>query len=207
MPPTPKKRLAYPWITLTLSTLSLALFLLHIAPAFAYDRLAIHQLHRLLTCHLTHWSLDHLFWDLAVFLTLGLICERRLPRPFLLCLALASLSIPLAVHYFEPHLQTYRGLSGLDSALFALLATTLLRDKLRHRQWLPASAIAALCLAFIAKIILEYATGTTLFVNAPSAGFVPVPLAHLVGAAAGMLTVLAPTVPVPAVLRQCRMMR
>ena len=49
------------------------------AEAWEYNREAI--LHgewgRLLTGHLTHWNFDHLFWDAATFLLLGVACVWR----------------------------------------------------------------------------------------------------------------------------------
>jgi rhomboid family GlyGly-CTERM serine protease len=187
----------FPRITLSLALAAAALSLPHAAPLAAlldYERLPLlgGRFYNLFTCHLTHWSLDHMLWDVAVFAVLGLICELRMRDRFLGCLLIAAVAIPLAIHVFQPDLQTYRGLSGIDSALFALLATSLLQDKIREHNWTAAASIATLCLAFIAKIIIEYATGATLFVNAPSSGFVPVPLAHLVGACAGVVASLYP---------------
>ena len=49
------------------------------AEAWEYNREAI--LHgewsRILTGHLTHWNLDHLFWDATTFLLLGVACVWR----------------------------------------------------------------------------------------------------------------------------------
>ncbi|MHB8902511.1 MAG: rhombosortase, partial [Thermoguttaceae bacterium] len=94
-----------------------------------YDRTAVNggQVWRLLTCQLTHWSWDHLFWDAAALLFLGWVLERQDRRSLLICLGLSVVLIPAVVHIGLPDLATYRGLSGIDSAVFVLLAVTLLR--------------------------------------------------------------------------------
>jgi rhomboid family GlyGly-CTERM serine protease len=134
----------------------------------------------MVTCHWTHWSLDHLAWDVAVFASLTCACACRCPRRLAPALALSVFAIPAAVFVFQPELATYRGLSGIDSALLMLL----LIDAMKQKR--GASVIcAALLAAFIAKLLYEQVTGTATFVDAGRAGFVPVPLAHLVGAVAG----------------------
>ena len=84
-------------------------------------------------------------------------------------------------------------MSGLDSAMFGLLAVSLLRDQWYHRHQVAFAATFALCCAFAAKLAIECATGSAIFVRSAKAGFVPVPLAHLVGAAAGAIIPLVPS--------------
>jgi rhomboid family GlyGly-CTERM serine protease len=158
-----------------------------------YDRQAIAdgQLWRLVTGHLVHFGLEHLFWDAAVFALLAVLCWRLGPRRCLVSLGAATLAIPAVLFVLQPGLATYRGLSGLDSALYVTAAVTLglrlWRD--RRRAWAVA-AFASLA-ALGAKVAFELATGQALFVDAASLGFVPVPLAHATGAAAGMLAASA----------------
>ncbi|MBW3598369.1 MAG: rhombosortase [Planctomycetes bacterium] len=187
-------------ITLTLLACCLAAFAVpELAVAMQWDReaMADGQWWRLVTGHLTHWDADHLFWDAAVFVVLGWIAERRSRRRFLACLAASCLAIPAGIWLFEPAITTYRGLSGLDTALFTLLATELLPEGIRRgRQVGPWDRLAgvmpaALLLGLIAKIAYEYATGQTLFVNSAASGFTPVPLAHLIGAVVGFVLAAA----------------
>ena len=98
----------------------------------------------------------------------------------------------IAVGVFLPEMQTYRGLSGIDSAAFALLAVLILRDNVRTRRWYWAVFACAGFLAFGAKIVFELATGGMAFVDGSAAGMVPVPLAHLIGAGAGVLAGFVP---------------
>jgi rhomboid family GlyGly-CTERM serine protease len=95
----------------------------------AYERTAIAtgELWRVVTCHWTHWSFDHLAWDLAAFGVLVLIGWRASARRLLLALALSVVLIPLAVWTVLPTMVGYRGLSGIDSALFTPLVSTTVR--------------------------------------------------------------------------------
>ena len=142
---------------------------------------------RILGSHLAHFSGAHFLLDIVVFLALGLVCEQLAPRRTWWALALAALAIPAAVLAFAPQLSTYRGLSGLDSALFALLATHHVRSKgSRSKIGLAAGAL------FAGKVVFEVCTGASLFLDAGSAGFVPVPIAHAAGALCGAVAGFAP---------------
>jgi len=153
--------------------------------AFDRGRIADGEWWRVVTCHWTHWTLDHLLWDLFAFTILIPLCWRAGPVRLGWTLVLSSLLIPLAVGFALPAMTEYRGLSGLDSALFVLLASQLLRGAIADRD---RGAILLLGLPFVAfaiKIGFEWTTGQTVFVD--SGGFVPVPLAHVVGGACGAL--------------------
>jgi len=177
-----------PWITIVIAVVSLAAFgLPNLSTALQYERtaLAAGQVWRLAACHTTHFNFDHLAWDLGVFALLGAICERRNRRAFLTCIGLSAVMIPLGILWLMPQMDTYRGLSGIDTALFTLLGVWLLKSAVERRHWLGASIVGALMAAAVAKVGFELATGSTLFVNDVAAGFTPLPLAHILGAAAG----------------------
>lgn len=145
------------------------------------------QLWRLLTGHFTHYTPAHLFWDTLTFLILGTMVAQRSTARFWACTFASALAISATVLLLP--VQTYRGLSGIDSALFTCAATLLAREGLRERR--PATlAIAALALsAFLSKTLFELLTGKLLFVQ-DLAGMQPLALAHIVGAAVGFLTTL-----------------
>ena len=136
------------------------------------------ELWRLFTAHLTHFTLDHLVLDVLAFLVLGIACERRSPRRTRWTLGLSALVISVGVLLIDPQMQRYRGLSGLDSALFALLFASMLRDSmLRDRErkgkarlllWIPG-------ILFLAKIGYEAVSGTAVFLDSSAAGFTPAP--------------------------------
>ena len=184
-----------PFLTMLLSALTLAI---HASPALTtalqFDRTTIMQgeFWRVLTGHFAHFGADHLRWDVLAFLAFGSLAEFRSRRGFLLCLFVASVVISAGVGFLQPQFSVYRGLSGLDSALFTFVTADLLRDGLRERDW-PNTAVGALALTgFMGKSVFELVTGQTLFVSA-NANFEAVPLAHMLGALVGVATALQAT--------------
>jgi rhomboid family GlyGly-CTERM serine protease len=153
-----------------------------------YDRDAVEsgQVWRIVTCHLTHWSLDHFLWDAAALVALGSCCERESRSRTLACIAASAVLIPLVVWAVLPDMPTYRGLSGIDSALFVLLAVLLIRDSLTERDWHRILVYSLVVAGFLGKIGFELVTSTTLFVDSRGSEMVPVALAHIVGAAVGV---------------------
>jgi rhomboid family GlyGly-CTERM serine protease len=130
---------------------------------------------RMVTGHLVHWNHEHLLWDLLAFIALGIACERRHRAAFHATLTASAMVIPIAVWVFAPGIAAYRGLSGIDSALFVLLL-------LLYRS--PITLV--LGGAFLAKIGFELVTASAVFAG-DLGGAVPVPVAHLAGAAAALL--------------------
>ena len=173
-----------PVLTLLLAAISVGVYLLPagVTSALQFDRqaLASGELWRLATAHLTHFDANHLAWDVGALLALGSICERASRSRTAITLGLASVTICVAVWVFQPQFESYRGLSGLDSALFGLFASSLIQQRRRAPVMLGVIAL----LGVLAKSIFEMTTGTTAF--ALGIGYSPVPLAHLVGVASGI---------------------
>jgi rhomboid family GlyGly-CTERM serine protease len=188
IPSTAGRRL--PGVSLLLVAFALLASLLPgVADWLQYDRLAVSQgaFWRLLTSHFVHWSTDHLFWDVLVFGAVGWLCERDDRTSYLACVGLSALAISGSLAITLPQMQTYRGLSGIDSALFAMLAVRMGQRELADRNWIGLSLVCAVAVGFVAKLVFELATGGTLFVDSPAAGMVPVPLAHVVGGLVGVI--------------------
>lgn len=182
-----------PIITLSLAVVVLAAWWLPGASeALQLERTAIVQGEswRPFTAHLTHWTTSHLVWDLAAFALLGTIIERRSCRLLASTLITSAAAIAAAVWWFEPGLATYRGLSGVDSALFSAVVIAMATESIARRSWGMTLASGAACLGFIAKTCVELGSAAPLFV-APDASFEPVPLAHLVGALSGVASALS----------------
>ena len=137
---------------------------------------------RILSCHSAHWSANHLFWSAGIFIVLGAACEMRDAKRFLACLATAAVVIPIALPLMHPEFHTYRGLSGIDSAFFTLLAALLLRSAARERNGWQLAGVALALIGFLGKIVFEMLTQRAIFVATGAATFLPVPAAHLVGA-------------------------
>jgi rhomboid family GlyGly-CTERM serine protease len=164
-------------------------FLPSVAARLEYERgaIAAGEIWRLLSGHWSHYSLDHFFWDVMAFGFLGIACERRSCSRFLTCVIASAFAISLSVWFCLPGMAAYRGLSGVDSALFALLFVWLCRDAVRSGKR-EQVAIAAACFAgFLFKISFELVTGNNLFAKSLGSGTVGVPLAHIVGASVGFL--------------------
>ena len=176
-----------PFTTLALSALAIAI---HFVPALGnllqFDRTAVAhgQVWRFFTAHLTHYGDDHLRWDLLAFVILGTLAERISRSGFLLTFGLSAAVITTGVWLVQPQFATYRGLSGVDCAMFGFVVTELLAVGWRDRHGFSI-AVGGLTLAgFAAKCAFELFTGGTVFVETGGA-FAPVPLAHLLGLAAG----------------------
>lgn len=179
----------WPAVSLMVSACVVALFALPgMAGVCEWQRSAVlsGEWWRFLSGHLTHTSGVNLAWNLAAFLGLGAICEFQDRRRFVLTTLLAVAAVPLAVLIATPEMSAYRGLSGIASALFGLLLVTVLR---RAREQGRRELVWILWLAgllFLGKIVYEVCVGQALFA-VDSSGFVPLPVAHLAGAAAGIL--------------------
>lgn len=154
---------------------------------FERSAVAAGEYWRLMTGHFTHWSAEHLAWDLLVFVVLGSIGEALDRRRFLTVLGAASLVIAAGLWIALPGVPTYRGLSGLDTALFTALAAGTLRSVSREAGSLWSLVVVTLCILLFAKMIFEMLADRAVFVDAAAAGFRPLPLAHVLGVAAGAL--------------------
>jgi rhomboid family GlyGly-CTERM serine protease len=157
--------------------------------ALQFDRTAIvgGEWWQLATAHVTHWNLEHLQWDLLMFVVLGAACEMRNRQRMRLCTGAAAACVSLLVLLCFPEIETYRGLSGVDTALFTLLAIDLMRDARKRQQPLMAAAIGGLLVGFMAKTGYEAATGHAFFVDQTAAGFELLVWDHIVAAAVGVV--------------------
>ena len=127
-----------------------------------------------------------------MFVGLGVACELRSRWRLVACVVASALAIALGVLWWMPQMLTYRGLSGIDSALFGLLAMLILRESLKCGSWPWITAVCVALFGFIVKSTYEVVTGATFFVDNSASGFVAVPLAHLFGAAVGIVVGLIP---------------
>lgn len=178
-----------PWLTLFVAAVALAIHLVPVlAPALEYQRegLARGELHRLAWGHLTHWSPTHLAYDLAAFLVLGILVESLSRARWAIAVVGTALVSSLLLWLLRPEIATYRGLSAIDSALFAAFATELVSAALRQRHGPLAPRLVAFTLPalLVAKMLYEAVTGTAFF--AEVGGVTVLPELHLVGALVGL---------------------
>lgn len=154
-----------------------------------YDRSGIlnGEIWRLLSAHLVHLNLPHLFLNL---LGLALICELlwgELPlRHGIGLLAFSGVAISAALWWLHPELVWYAGLSGVLHGLWAGCAFY----GLQHSS--PQSRLSYLVAAFllVAKLLMEFHYGPSAYTAQLIGGSV-VTASHLYGALAGAVYMLA----------------
>lgn len=187
-----------PYMTLALAAMAVVIALTDMAPLLELHRTAVGegQVWRMLTGHFAHFGWNHLAWDAAVFVVLGAWLEMRSRVRFVTCLFMSSLLVGLTFWLGRPDLTTYRGLSGIDSALFGAVLVSVAVDAWRRRQHFRGMGVVLMASTFFGKTLFEIHTGATLFTDHTAGGFVPVPMAHLVGFLSGV----AACVPVGSVL-------
>jgi len=190
-----------PWASLILSAAALLIwFMPSISYHLEYEREKIlsFEFWRLLTCHFTHFSIEHLFWDLVVFIILGVVCELKEGKTFLILVVVSGAAISLVNILFLQDLLIYRGLSGIDSALFGWLCAALFAESISRKSKALFSIAALITIFFCVKIGMEAFFDKALFVSSDEAvhdigvsavpqdqEMVPVPLAHVVGIVVG----------------------
>ena len=119
-----------------------------------------------------------------MFVALAAWLEPSGRRRLIACIAAATVTIPLALLTIATDLPTYRGLSGIDAALFTLALVVFAREDRSEGRRGTVTFCVLLGIAFVAKLVYEIAYGAAVFAN--SAAFEPVPLAHVVGATVGV---------------------
>lgn len=193
------KRLSrLPYCTLLLA---FAVVLIALRPAtteaFQLDRqaLAAGEGWRLFTGHLTHFGWNHLVWDLTVFVGLGSCCEPLGRLRFLVGLGLSMAFVSISVLWLQPQFAVYRGLSGVDSALYGAACAHLLLVARRNRDRVLGLVTSAALLGFALKTVFELRTGAVIFTDNTTQPFEAVPLAHLVGALTGIALVVIWEIP------------
>ncbi len=181
-----------PVITLALVGVALVFSLLPgVAQALEYDRLRVvsdGEWWRMLSGQLVHWNVRMALVDLAVVLLLGLWAEPRVPRATRVVLLAGLPVIGTGIHLGAPRLLTYRGTSGLATALFVLVVLVVASNgRGRVTRGLALVAVGLLAL----KLSWETWTGTGLFMGPLPDGVQVAPLAHLLGAGVALAVVLA----------------
>lgn len=171
--------------------LSLTSVALHLQPhassllEFNRSALAHGEFWRLFTGHLVHFNASHFTWDVLTLLLLSAMLPPLKPQSWFGLLGGAAAVISSGIWLFAPQLDSYRGLSGLDCTLFGAVVTHFALQSYRKRDYLLLTTAVLSGLGFFGKCVWEVQQGSTLFAH--SAGdFVPVPLAHLLGAAWGV---------------------
>lgn len=174
----------FPWAT---SAAVIAALVLYLSPAAAgslvYDRASIAdgEWWRIFTAHWVHFSRSHLFWNLAVLIPAGIWSERILPARTRWLYFVAPVLIGNVLYLTEPMLQRYAGLSGVATAMLALLALGQLRVSETDR-WFWRTVLGLIAL----KIATEAILASQLFGHIGDPAARAVALAHLAGVASAV---------------------
>ncbi len=216
---TKKSRFEHGWTVGVVAVMGVAnLGLWFDAPVFEailqglqFDRAAIRngEFWRLVTGNLVHWSVEHCLLDVAAFALLGWLYEPAFRRnnqkhsrrqrqlwSLPVMLLVTSCGVGLTVLVLQPEMMIYRGLSGVDSGLFAIAlmfeCSEAKNDGARWWYVVPAA------LVFVVKLGFEVTTGG-MFFGTESLGDLgqPVPLAHLSGAVFASACFIARTITKP----------
>ncbi len=134
---------------------------------------------RLLTGHLTHFSLDHLIWDVLTFAVLGIICSKHSRLEYLVVCIGSAVVISLVAWYACPGMEAYRGLSGIDTALYCYVALTMGIGALHKKDYAVFAGVTTLLVMMFGKTIYELLSGEALFVHSDQ--FSTLPQAHIAG--------------------------
>jgi len=180
----PTRKKTWPWATVVVAVAALLVFgNPRLFDVFIFQRSLIFsgQVWRVWTGHIVHFGPSHLAWDLAVFLPAGCWLESLRPRCARWLYLLGPVIISAVLLVFDPTLERYAGLSGLAMGTLVLLAIIQSTNKNESPWiWLGVLLLAA------AKIVIELRQGAPLLVS-DFANVRNVPLAHLSGAACGLV--------------------
>ena len=143
------------------------------AAALRPDHFDASFLWRMGTCHLVHWSTEHLFYDGLCF---AIIASMLPAWKTLVCMAISARIIALTVTLAYPEMTAYGGLSGINCALFVVWALQIAK----RSKTIGTMALAAI----IGKTLLEIHAGHTFFV---ANTFIPANMAHVAGIISGII--------------------
>lgn len=137
---------------------------------------------RIATGHLCHWSGGHFFWDLLMFVAMGFFLEARSRKSLVWSIVLAVAFSHFALTQMSVF-NTYRGLSGVGSAVFVCLALRVTLDA-RSRNDRIYGVLGLV--GFTAKLAYEIAWTSPLFVQNLGRGVQVAICVHAAGFTAGL---------------------
>jgi rhomboid family GlyGly-CTERM serine protease len=174
---------------LSVSGFALIAYLPSLAGCLEYDRQAVcnGEWWRLVTGHFTHWNMEHLIYDVAAFICLSALYLQSRPDQYRWLVFSSSALISLILLVGVAEMGHYRGLSGIDTALFGGLMVIRGKAMVRNGHRRRFICLCGLGAAAILKLAYEINFNTGLFVSNMGDDIVVVPLAHLLGGLLGAL--------------------
>lgn len=154
-----------------------------------YDRgRLLPHIYLLFTGHFTHWTFHHMAVDTVVFCVISYLChffnfQNKFSNAiYVSYLSAAAVAISLVISVLQPEIKWYRGLSGINWALYGVLVVHLYYGK--RRLW--QGAAVTMVVIFFTLISLQLAGGHSMLVTYMGPGVVNMPLAHITGAVTGV---------------------
>jgi uncharacterized membrane protein YGL010W len=130
--------------------------------------------------------------DTLIFLALSYLCisfsfkSKYSIVQYFIYLLIPSILISIAVLIFNPEIKFYRGLSGVDWALYFILMVQLYFAA----HWLWKTGAVIMFFLFSSMITHQIISKHSLFVPDMGEGIVTVPSAHIAGAISGLACTL-----------------
>ena len=144
------------------------------------------EIWRLATCHIVHWSPEHLYLDSLVFIFQGITFEKKIGRHYCSMLFFSALSIGITLLVFRQGLLYYRGISGIINTQLVLGAGLFIFDRTLNKN--TRGLFVACFLIHMIKIIYETIYKAPFFsTNLLGDTGLFTPVAHLGGVAVGFL--------------------
>lgn len=151
-----------------------------------------YKIYQLITCHFTHWNFRHMVIDTFIFFALSYLCiffsfkNKYSIGQYFIYLLIPSILISIAVLIFNPEIKFYRGLSGIDWALYFILILQLYFAA----HWLFKTGAIIMFFLFLSMMIHQIMSKHSIFVPDMGEGIVAVPSAHIAGAISGIACIL-----------------
>lgn len=149
---------------------------------FVFDRIAIMggEYWRLVTCHFTHSSFSHVFWDVLAFAGSVAWLARYSPRAIIPVLVSGIIAVNLLLLSDMSPLAYYCGLSGVLFSPLTVAAYIHLKQNLSFAGMVPLVVISL-------KLMVDLISQDTIVVNTDWYAY---PESHLAGATAGLIIIL-----------------
>lgn len=154
-----------------------------IASVLIFDRNAIlnGEIWRLLSSHCVHLTINHLVYNLFVFVIAGWIVENKSYYHLLFLYILMAFGIGLVLLILKPDMIYYGGLSGIACGLIYYSALL----KMEEASWRIVCQLITICLPV--KIAIELYCNASVLPYWGHQPFIIMPISHVMGVAMAFL--------------------
>lgn len=172
-----------PIITFSIVFISMVTFLLpETTSILIFDREAIvnGEIWRLFSSHWVHFTINHLVYNLFVFVISGWIVERKSYSQLLFLYTSMAFGICMALLLYKPEMIYYGGLSGISCGLIYYCALL----KMGEEHW--RTVCRCIIIFLPVKVAIELYSNTTVLPYWGHQPFVIMPVSHAMGIATAL---------------------